>query len=134
MRCSACYTQMPSKKIDFDVVRELARSLPGVEESGLHGSPSLKVSGRLLTCPALHKSAEPNALVVRVDFAQRAKLIEDDPGAHYVTDHYVNHPMVLVRLGQVNRNALKALLRVAWQFANSKTKTSRRTAPRGHGR
>ena len=125
---------MPRKKIDFDVVRELARSFPGVEESGLHGAPSLKVSGRLLTCPALHKSAEPNSLVVRVDFAQRAKLIEDDPGAYYVTDHYVKHPMVLVRLRQVNRNALRALLRVAWEFASSKTKASRGTARRGHAR
>ena len=116
---------MPRKKIDFEVVRELALSLSGVEESELHGSPSLKVSGRLLTCPALHKSAEPNSLVVSVDFAQRAKLIEDDPGAYYVTDHYLSYPMVLVRLGQVDRSVLKALLLVAWEFASSKTKTSR---------
>jgi hypothetical protein len=28
---------MPSKKIDFDVVREIALALPDVEESTIHG-------------------------------------------------------------------------------------------------
>ncbi len=63
---------MPSKKIDFEVVRELAMALPDVEESTIHGAPSLKVRGRLLTCPALHKSAEPDSLAVRIGFDQRA--------------------------------------------------------------
>src|SRR5438046_4360612 len=47
---------MPSRKIDFDVVRKIALALPDVEESTIHGAPSLKVRGRLLTCPALHVS------------------------------------------------------------------------------
>jgi len=59
---------MPSERIDFDVVREIALELPDVEEGTLHGPPTLKVSGRLLTCPAFHKSAEPNSLVVRIAF------------------------------------------------------------------
>ena len=32
---------MPSKTIDFNVVREMALALPGVEESSLHGTRSL---------------------------------------------------------------------------------------------
>ena len=123
---------MPSTNIGFDVVREIALALPGVEESSLHGAPSLKVSGRLLACPALHKSAEPNSLVVRVGFDQRAKLMEDEPSVYYVTHHYVNYPMVLVRLRQINRNSLRDLLGMAWHFASSKTKTNRRAPRRGH--
>ena len=50
---------MLGTKIDFDVVRKIALVLPGVEDSTIHGARSLKVRGKLLTCPALHKTAEP---------------------------------------------------------------------------
>jgi hypothetical protein len=117
---------MPSKKIDFDAVREIALALPDVEESTIHGAPSLKVRGRLLTCAAIHRSAEPNTLAVRIDFDQRAELMAAEPSVYYVTDHYVNYPTVLVRLGQIDRNSLRDLLGMAWHFVSSKTKASRR--------
>ena len=79
--------RMPKKPLSFDVVRELARGLPDVEVGEGRGAPSLKVRGRLLTCPAIQKSAEPNSLVVKIGFDQRAELIEADPDVYYVTDH-----------------------------------------------
>ena len=48
--------------IDFAAVRKLAHELPEVEDSTMHGAPSLKVRGKLLTCMAVHKSAEPGSL------------------------------------------------------------------------
>ena len=123
---------MPSKKIDFDVVREIALALPGVEESRLHGFPSLKVSGRLLTCPAIHASAKPNSLMVQIGFDERAELIAAEPAIYYLTDHYVKHPTVLVRLDQIDRKSLKDLLALAWRFANPKIKASRRGVRRRH--
>jgi hypothetical protein len=48
--------------IDFDAVRKIARELPGVEESTTSRGTSLKTGGRLLACPAIHNSAEPNSL------------------------------------------------------------------------
>jgi hypothetical protein len=115
-----------SKKIDFDVVREIARELPDVEESKIHGAPSLKVRGHLLTCPAIHRSAEPNSLAVRIDVDQRAELMAAKPSVYYVTDHYVNYPMVLVRLSAIDRNALRDLLERAWRFTTSSKKNMRR--------
>jgi hypothetical protein len=117
---------MLDNRIDFDLVREIALALPGVEESTLHGVPSLKVSGRLLTCPALYRSAESNSLVVRIGFEQRAELVGAKPDAYYVTDHYLNHPAVLVRLGQIDQRSLKDLLALAWRFVTAKNKGSRR--------
>ena len=67
----------------FDVVRQIAMALPDVEESTIHGAPSLKVHGRLLTCPALHTSAEPHTLAVRIGFEQRAELLATEPGVYY---------------------------------------------------
>jgi hypothetical protein len=113
---------MANKKIDFDVVREMALALPDIEESTIHGAPSLKVRGKLLTCPAIHRSAEPNTLAIRIDLDQRAELMAAKPNVYYVTDHYVNYPTVLVRLGQIDRRSLRDLLARAWRFVSSKTK------------
>lgn len=124
---------MPRNKIDFDVVREIALALPDVEESTIHGAPSLKVRGRLLTCPALNRSAEPNTLAIRIDFDQRAELIAGKPNIYYVTDHYVSYPIVLVRLSKINRSSLRNLLGVAWRFVSSKTGASGRRG-RSQGR
>jgi hypothetical protein len=117
---------MPSKQIDFDVVRGIALTLPDVEESTIHGAPSLKVRGRLLTCPALHRSAEPNTLAVRIDLDQRAELLATQPSVYYVTGHYVNHPTVLVRLARIDRDSLRDLLEMAWRYVSSTAKRSGR--------
>jgi len=114
---------MAKKPIDFDVVRGIGLALPGVEESSLHGAPSLKVSGRLLACPALHKSAEPNSLMVRIGIEQRAALLSAEPKRYYITDHYVGHPSVLVRLSEIDRQSLGDLLRKSWEFVTSRAKT-----------
>jgi len=112
---------MPRKSLGFDVVRELARTLPDVEESTGHGAPSLKVRGRLLTCPAIHRSAEPHSLVVKIGFDQRAMLIASAPDVYYVTDHYVNYPSVLVRMSRIDHDSLRDLLSMAWQFVTTGT-------------
>jgi hypothetical protein len=117
---------MLREKIDFDVVREISRTLPSVEESSLHGAPSLKLSGRLLSCHALHKSAEPNSIVVQIGIDERTKLLATDPNVYYLTDHYVNHPTTLVPLGEIDRRSLKDLLGMPWGLASSGPKPSRR--------
>jgi len=116
---------MAKKIIDFDTVREIALALPDVKESTIHGAPSMKVRGKLLTCPALHSSAEPNTLMVRIDFDRRAELMKAEPDVYYLTNHYVNHPSVLVRLPRIDRTALKNLLDYAWRFLSSGTNISK---------
>jgi hypothetical protein len=117
---------MPRNKIDFDTVRTIALELPGVEESTAYGSP---VRGNLLTCIPVHKSAEPNSLVVCIDFDQRADLLAAAPDVYYLTDHYVNYPSVLVRLSRIHSDALQDLLGMAWRFVSAK-KSGRNAAAR----
>jgi len=112
-------------KVDFEVVRAMALALPGVEESTLHGAPSLKVSGRLLACPALHKSAEPNSLVVRISFGEREALLAAQPGVFYVTDHFLKYPTVLIRLSRIRRDSLRDVMGMAWRFVSSKGNRAR---------
>jgi len=96
--------------IDFDAVREIALTLPGVEESTSSRGTSLKVAGRLLCCPAIHNSAEPSSLMVRVSAEQRERLLATEPDAYYLTEHYVGYPSILVRLSRVSRDSLQDLL------------------------
>ena len=111
---------MPRSTITFDTVRDIALTLPGVEESTAYGFPALKVDGKLLACVPANRSAEPASLVVRVDFDDRAELLDADPAVYYVTDHYVGYSAVLVRLSRVNPDALRDLLGMAYKFVTRK--------------
>jgi hypothetical protein len=113
---------MPRSTIDFDTVRKIGLALPGVEESSAFGNPALKAYGKLLACVPTHRSAEPNSLVVKVDFDDRAALLAEDPDVYYVTDHYVGYPSVLVRLSRVNHDVLRDLLGMAHKFVTRKAK------------
>jgi hypothetical protein len=94
--------------------------LPGVEEGRAYGSPALKVRGKLLACIPTHGSAEPDSLVVRVAFDDRAELLAAAPDVYYVTDHYIGYSAVLVRLSKINRDVLRDLLAMAYKFVMAK--------------
>ena len=111
---------MRRKKISFDTVREIGLALPDVEEGTVYGSPALKVRGKMFACLAIHRSAEPGSLAVRIDFDQRDELTAADPKTYYLTDHYVNYPIVLVRLSRVHHDALGDLLLMAWRFVSTR--------------
>ena len=101
--------------VTFEVVREVGLTLPDVKVSTYYGMPALKLGGQMLACMASHKSAEPDTLVLRVDFDRRDVLLAQDPATYYLTDHYVGYPSLLVRLRQVRPEALRDLLLVAWR-------------------
>jgi hypothetical protein len=102
--------------IDFDLVRDIALKLPEVQATESARGPGLKVRGRLMACPAVHRSAEPNTLMVRVSMEERERRIEANPDIYYVTDHYRKYPALLVRLSKIERNSLEELLTCSWQF------------------
>jgi hypothetical protein len=113
----------------FDVVRRLGLPLPDVEESLYFGVSALKVRGQMFACLASHRSAEPDTLVVRLEFAQRDELLDAKPGTYYLTDHYVGYPCVLARLGRIRQDELRDLLLMAWRFMSAaKAPRSRKRA------
>jgi hypothetical protein len=121
---------MPGKKVDFDTVRSMALGLSGVEESTMYGKPAFKVCGKMFACIPVHSSAEPDSLAVCIDSDRRADLMADAPGVYYVTDHYVNHPIVLIRLSRIHADALGDLLGGAWRFVYAKIAGRERTVRR----
>ena len=106
----------------FKHVEAIGRTLPGVEVTTSWGQPTLKVRGRMFVCIAANKSAEPNTLVVMMDFADRDALIEDDPATYYLKDHYLNYPCVLVRLSRVHPDALRDLVMGAHRYIDAKAR------------
>jgi hypothetical protein len=111
---------MAKRTISFDTVRKIGLALPGVEDGTAYGKLALKAHGRLLACQPTHRSAEPDSLVVRMDFGDRAQLLAEAPDVYYVTEHYVGYPSVLVRLSRVNADVLRDLLGMAYKFVTRK--------------
>lgn len=102
--------------VTFVTVREIARTLPGAEESTSYRTPAFKVKGKLFA--RQHQDGE--SLVIAVDFAAREEMMSAAPEKFYITDHYLKYPWMLVRMKQINKDELRDLLLGAW----------RRVAPR----
>lgn len=115
-----------SLKVTFATVRKIGLALPEVEEGTSYGVPALKLHGQLLACTPTNKAAEPNSLVVRIDFRDRDELLAAEPEVYYLKEHYVDYACVLVRLSRISADALRDLLLMSWQFVNSKSKTRRK--------
>ena len=114
----------------FEIVRAVGLALPEVEASTRYdGSPVLKLRGCFLAGLATHESAEPDTLVVRADPEEREWLIADAPDIYYLTDYYRVYPLVLARIPQLDRDALRDLLTVSWRLTEPKTR--RRRSPPG---
>ena len=118
----------------FKAVESIGRTLPDVEVTTTYGQPALKVRGRMLACIASNKSAEPNTLVVMMDFADRDALVEDDPATYYLKEHYVNYPCILVRLSRVRADALRDLVTGAHRFVSARSSKSSASGRRRVGR
>lgn len=112
-------------------VKRICRQLPGVEEGTSWGAPAFKLRGKLIACRPTNKSAEPDSLVVLLDFAQRDELLAAEPDVYYLKEHYVGYPCLLVRLKKIHPDALRDLLAMAWKYVDGKSKRTRpRTAKR----
>jgi hypothetical protein len=80
-----------STALTWDLVRQLATSLPGTEEESSYGTPALKINGKLFA--RLHQDGEN--IVLRTDKKARRALIQSNPDAFHLTPHYMPAPYVL---------------------------------------
>jgi len=103
--------------IRFATVRKLALALPEVVERTSYGTPAFRVRDKLF-CRLLE---DKESIVVYVDPIERSELVEWKPNTFQVTTHYQNHPMVIVRLANAEREEVREVLVESW----------RRRAPKG---
>ena len=105
----------------FNAVKTVGLAFPDVEATTRYdGSPVLKAAGCFMAGLASHPSAEPDTLVVRIDADDREALLQDAPQTYYVTDYYRPFPVVLARLSQLDRDALRDLLSVSRRLTLAK--------------
>jgi hypothetical protein len=115
---------MPDTRRDgFDKVRKAAARIPLVTEGTSWGAPALKIRGKMFCCRPTHRSAEPNSLVVRLQFMDRDFLLGSRPDVYYVKPHYVNYPCILVRLPRIRAKELRELLEISGEYVGGKRRT-----------
>ena len=118
------------RPLTFSDVREIALSMPDVEETTAYGMPAFKAGKtRFAGRPVERHDVEPNSLGVPMSFEERARRLEERPDVYYVTQHFEGYPAVLVRLSRIDRRELREILAAAWQHA-----MERQSAPRARPR
>lgn len=107
--------------VTWETVREIAHTLPNVEDSKSYGTPALKVKGKLF----VRLKEDRETIVLKTAYEEREELMTHDPETYFITDHYLNYPYILVSLNRVNVDALTELIRVSYNLAKPGQKGER---------
>ena len=110
----------------FDTVRRLALALPGVEEGTSYGTPSFHIRHKFMA----RMREDGETLVVRVDPRDRPGFLERSPDTFFLTEHYVNYPLMLVNLLSIHETELRTVLEGAWRFTAPERLVSAHDHPR----
>ena len=78
-----------------------------------HATPSVKVRGKLLS---RWRTEAECALAIRCDFLDRQIMLQSRPDVFFLTDHYLNYPMILVRLEKATGKILNDVAERGWRF------------------
>ncbi|WP_426751473.1 MmcQ/YjbR family DNA-binding protein [Myxococcus sp. Y35] len=109
--------------LTFDAVRELALSLPGMEEGTSFGTPAFRVRKKLIA--RFHEDGE--SLVVKLEPGMREVLMQAEPESCFITDHYAGYPeYMLVRVARARPPLVRQLLEDAWRRSASKRQLAER--------
>ena len=102
-------------------LRRLALALPEVEEGSSYGTPAFRVRGKFFA--RLREDGE--SVVIRTDLVERDMLLQADPESFFITDHYRDYPLMLVRLACVRADVLRDLLQQSWHAVAPKRLSDR---------
>ena len=92
---------------------KIALALPGAEVVISYRTPGVKIKGKILS---RWRTEAEGALAIRCDFLDRQILLQTQPDVFFLTDHYVNYPMILVRLDKVSKDTLLDITERAWRL------------------
>ena len=100
--------------VSHDDVRRIALTMPeAFEKPSYGGRPSWRTKKTMFTW--IRES--PEALVVWVDSVEdKEALIASDPKKFFTTEHYDDHPIVLVNLDEIDIDEVAELLVDSWRL------------------
>lgn len=95
------------------MVEAIAGAWDGVERTLSYGTVALKRKKKLFA----RLQENGSTMVLRTTLMDREHLMATAPDVFYLTDHYQDHPWVLVDLGRIGKRQLAEVLRDAWERA-----------------
>ncbi len=104
-----------SDPVVSETVRQLALALPNVLERSSYGTPAFFVKRKLFA----RLLEDGDSVVVKIDNRDRQRRMKAEPQTFFITQHYLNYPMMIVRLSTVDLADLRELLADAWKHAAS---------------
>lgn len=104
---------------------QIAKSLPGTELSTSYGTPSVKVRGKLMS---RWRTEAEGALAIRCDFLDRQILLQAEPEVFFLTEHYRDYPMILMRLEKASAKTMLDVVDRAWRLVAPARLISERNA------
>lgn len=95
--------------IDLEELAAHARGLDGVRERQVGGRRGWYVGGRLVA-----RQEDGESVVVRCDFVERERLLDDNPETFSVPPRLESHQKVMVDLVRGDSRAALAAVTAAW--------------------
>ena len=104
--------------VSHDDVRRIALSLPETHERPSYGGrPSFRTTKQMFTWIR----DDPEALVIWLPTVDdRDVLVGAEPDKFFTTDHYADHPIVLVRLDAIDVDEATELITDSWRLRGPK--------------
>jgi len=97
----------------YDRYLKIALALPGAEAVTSYRTPGVKICGKVFS---RWRTEAEGALAIRCDFLDRQILLQTQPEVFFLTDHYLNYPMILVRLDKISKAVLMDVTERAWRL------------------
>jgi uncharacterized protein YeaO (DUF488 family) len=94
-----------TRGVEWEQVRALALSFPGVTEGTSYGQPAFLLDGKFFS----RFNAKEQGLVLHAEESLRDALLAGKPDVYFTTDHYRSYPALLARLPRLELSELGAL-------------------------
>ncbi|WP_158881855.1 MmcQ/YjbR family DNA-binding protein [Rhodanobacter sp. L36] len=105
-------THKRKSNVTYELLKQQALELPEVETSTSYGTPALKVRGKLM----VRLKEDGETVVLRTTWEERERLMVVHPEMFFITEHYRNHPWVLLRLAVATHEVVEHALANAWSL------------------
>lgn len=118
--------------MDAEDFRQIALSLPGVEESSHMGAPDFRVGGRIFATLASQKQGYGN---LKLTLEQQAAFVGELPDVFLpIPGGWGRMGMTHIRLAATNQDILEGALRTAWKLRVEQNAQPSRKKPAAGGR
>jgi hypothetical protein len=108
--------------VDVQLVRQIAALLPETEDLSTSSALRFEVrkkgfawSWQERVAPKRPRRPRLDVLAVRCPPEEKDAILSSDPKKFFTEDHYRGFPAVLVRLDEVSKDEMRALLTAAWR-------------------